>query len=147
MKESKKRYVVGIDPGVSTGVAWYDRHEKRVYDYGTSDFWKVHLDFAHGLEWKSSVVVVIEAPKKTRLYARQDAEQGHRRREKIAANAGGNAREAELLADGLESLGYEVRRVTPSRTKWDAEQLKRFTGIEKRTNQHVRDAIALCYGV
>jgi hypothetical protein len=142
----KKRYVVGIDPGVNTGVAWYDREEKRVYDFGTSDFWKVYGDFANETAWRFEVVVIIETPMKTRLYARQDVEQGQRRREKIAANAGGNSREAELLADGLEALGYEVIRQKPTRVKWDAEQLARFTGITKRTSQHARDAIALCYG-
>ena len=143
----KKPFVIGIDPGVQTGIAWYDRRERRVFDYETTDFWSVYSRFEEVRAWRFEAVIVIETPKKTRLYARQDAEAGHRRREKIAANAGGNSREAELLAEGLEALGYEVRRVTPTRTKWTAEHLAKYTGITRRTSQHVRDAIALCYGL
>lgn len=144
-KKQKKRYVAGIDPGVNTGIAIYDRELKRIHFTTTIDFWGAIVLFRQYNQ--AEFLVIIEAPKKTRLYARHDVETGPRRREKIAANVGSSAREAELLAEGLELLGFEVIRQTPTRRKWTAEQLERYTGIKERTNQHVRDAIALCYGV
>ncbi len=79
------------------------------------------------------------------LYARVDSVEGFRQRERLAVNVGSNRREAVLLADGIELLGLAVKRITPTRIKWSADQLKRYTGIETRTSQHVRDAIALCW--
>lgn len=142
-----KRYVIGIDPGVKTGLACYDREKKQITQFGTTGFWHVYESFAQDTVTSITTLFIIETPKKTRLYDRQDGEQGDRRREKIASNIGSNGREAELLAEGIERLGFEVKRVVPTSGKWTAADLKLITGITERTSQHVRDAIALCYGL
>ena len=141
----KHRFVIGIDPGVSTGFAVYDRQLKRIDYMNTLTFWAVYDWFIKYAE--DDWLIYIESPPKTRLYERQDKETGERRREKIAANVGSNSREAELLADGIERMGFEVKRVKPTRKKWTAQQLKIYTGIKIQTNQHVRDAIALVWGI
>lgn len=141
----KTRFFVGIDPGINTGYAVYDAHLKEIVKMETTTFWSVfELIETH---YPFNTVIVIETPKKTRLYARQDGLEGHRQREKVAANAGGNAREAELLADGLELSGYTVLRITPTRHKLDAREFARITKITEKTNQHVRDAVMLVFGV
>lgn len=140
----KTRFFVGIDPGINTGYAVYDAHLKEIVKMETTTFWSV-FDLIE-THYPFNTVIVIETPKKTRLYARQDGLEGHRQREKVAANAGGNAREAELLADGLELSGYTVLRITPTRHKLDAKEFARITKITKQTNQHVRDAVMLVFG-
>jgi hypothetical protein len=39
----RKRYVVGIDPGVKTGFAVWDRKEKQFVSVETRDFWGVMI--------------------------------------------------------------------------------------------------------
>ena len=145
----KKRYAIGIDPGVQTGFAWYDRQQKEMVEFNTANFWEVYHRFASETAWRFECIVVIEVPNSKRpMYRRIDNNSDVGRiRENMSAKIGSNRREAELLADGLEQLGYEVRRVTPSRTKLNAEQFARRTGIKTRTSQHVRDAVMLVYGL
>lgn len=144
----KKRYAIGIDPGETTGVAIYDRKEKRIAQIYTSDFWQVYgIARTIWLNDFDDAIILIETAKRTGIYARYHAKEQGALREKIAANVGSNAREADLLATGLEKLGFDVRRVKPTNSKWDAKKLKFVTGIEYRTNEHVRDAIQLCWGI
>lgn len=150
LRPMKKRFVVGIDPGVNTGFALWDRLTTEIRMMHTWDFWKVIDWFRTGpisID-PNNYFVIIETPNAARtLYARKDDQSEGRGRERMASNVGSNRREAELLADGIERLGFEVRRVTPTRSKWTAADLKRKTGITQRTNEHVRDAIALVYGI
>lgn len=142
----RKRYAIGIDPGVETGVAFYDRHERKIVSRSTSDFWNVIEEFETSL-MPHSHFAVIEVASGHVIHDRVEKNATGFGRDRQAANVGSNRREAVLLAEGLERLGFEVRRVTPTRTKWTAKDLKQRTGITERTNQHVRDAIALVYGL
>lgn len=143
----KKRYAIGIDPGETTGVAVYDRKEKRIVQVFTSNFWETYYMGKNIWLNFDEAVILIETAKRTGIYARYHEKQQGALREKIAANVGSNAREADLLAAGLEKLGLDVRRVKPTAKKWDAKKLKMITGIAYRTNEHVRDAIQLCWGL
>jgi len=144
----KKRYAIGIDPGVNTGYAVYDRTAHQIIDKGTLDFWRVY-HWIGNQENYAEYVVYIETPNSQRpMYDSVDGNSDIGRiRENMSAKIGSNRREAALLADGIELLGFEVKRIRPTRTKWTAEQLKRNTRITERTNQHVRDAIALVWGI
>lgn len=124
-------------------------------------------DYAASLDWMSvagrrspsslrtteehrGVEIVIEIHGAGALYARTDAAvaRGTKGRDKFAANVGSNRREAVLLADGLERLGYNVRRVRPiNAKKWDAAEFMRFTKWPKGENEHVRDAARLVWGL
>lgn len=142
------RFVIGVDPGAATGVAVYNRHAKKLDFFKTMTFWKFY-DYVETIRvspaWKFYLFVIETPNSKRPVYARRDDVEGANRREKVAANIGSNRREAELLADGIERLGFAVRRVTPTHRKWSAVELKKYTGIDGRTSQHVRDAIALCW--
>lgn len=145
----KKRYAIGIDPGLETGFVTYDRETKLIIQADTLPFWRVYGWFEAFKDTTDKYLVMIETPNSKRpIYARIDGNSDVGRvRENMSARIGANRREAELLAEGIERLGFEVKRVTPTRTKWTAKDLKQRTGITERTNQHVRDAIALVYGI
>ena len=142
---AKVRYVIGIDPGANTGIAVWDREQEEVIQTTTTTFWPAY-DYICALYKTSETKIIIEVPLRTVMYARQ-ASKGYKGagQNRLMADAAGNAKESTLLAQGLELAGYEVKRVRPIKAKWTAIQLKRVTGIEGRTNQHVRDAIALCF--
>lgn len=140
--------VIGIDPGVDTGVAIYHRELKAITDVYTFDFWECYNWLRAMKDGPANAIVIIEAPLKNVMYARQEekAEQGSQRRNnRMMSNAASNAREAELLAGGIEALGFTVKRVRPTREKKKADEVRRITGYEGSTNQHVRDAIMLCW--
>lgn len=138
--------VVGIDPGATTGVAIYNRKIKKIEAVHTLTFWPCVNTVK--LYDPDETLVIIETPLRTVMYAKQ-ARKGYTGggQNRLMADAAANAREAELLADGLEILGYKVRRVRPVAEKWKADHCRRISGYEGATNQHVRDAIALCFGV
>lgn len=145
---TKAKFIIGIDPGIFTGVAVYNRDTKRIDFYKTMSFWECY-EYAAGIR-RSTVSAnyqfIIETPNSKRpMYARKDDVTGANRRERVAANIGSNRREAVLLADGIELLGLSVKRVTPTKRKITAKDLERITGISARTSQHVRDAVALCW--
>lgn len=142
-----KDWIVGIDPGVHTGFAVYAR---KPIDYRwhleTLAFWGC-FDRLESISGDRGLIgVVIEVPNAKRvLYKRKDGESAGRGRERMAANVGSNRREAELLAERIEQLGYTVIRTAPTKSKWNAKELQRITGITERTNEHVRDAVRLVW--
>lgn len=138
--------LIGIDAGKHTGVAIGSAEDPTIeIDFHTFDFWEA-FDFIKGYP-TDYTGIIIEVPNSKRpMYNRVDGNSNAGRvRELMSSRIGGNRREAELLADGLERLGYPVQRVTPTKKKWNAEDLARETGITKRTNEHVRDAIRLVW--
>jgi hypothetical protein len=133
-------YVFGIDPGTKTGVAKYDKLLGRLTDVFTTDFWGCWDYFNY------DCVLADQAISKIRIEVPRTKTNWHKKGCDItAANVGGAIREAKLLADGLEKLGYNVEMVHPQ-GKVDAGYIKRLTGWIGRTNEHTRDAIMLCYG-
>lgn len=136
--------IIGIDPGVETGVAIGSAEDPTIpIDFYTMDFWKAHdrvVKFP-----PDHTGIVIEVPQGHVIHRSEDNNTRGFGRDRQAANVGSNRREATLLADRFEALGFPVVRVRPIRKKWTAEELKLHTGITARTNQHVRDAIRLVW--
>lgn len=142
------KILIGIDPGVNTGVATYSRPSKKLLDLKTTDFWGAYdYVISHPIH---TVRIYIETPNSKRpMYADSDKLAGGRQRvaELMASRIGSNRREATLLADRLESLGYMVERVKPITEKWDAATFKLYTKFTGRCSQHARDAAKLVYGL
>ncbi len=141
----KKRYAVGIDAGKTTGFCLSDRQEKKTLEFWSGDFWLIYRTISHRFD-PAETLVVIETPRKRLVYAAADGKSAGSRLSR-AFNSGENNREATLLIAGLESDGFEVRKSVPEASKWTKEDLKRFTGIADRTNEHVRDAIKLVWQI
>lgn len=140
-----KQIIMGIDAGLHTGFAAYFRGDSS-WEFFTKSFWETHDFFSDAsmLQNREAVGIAIEVPRKF-MYGRNDGERKEKIRNRMSSDMGGNRREAELLAARFEALGYAVVRVTPTKTKWTADELKRHTGITQRTNEHVRDAIRLVW--
>lgn len=130
--------IIGIDPGIKTGVAVYDKTLGRLVDVFITDFWGAYeytKDNQHDILIQK---VIIEVPQtKFNWHKSQHST--------TSANVGGIYREANLLADGIEKLGIKVIRQHPQ-GKTTHDQIKRLTGWNKPTNEHTRDAIMLCWG-
>jgi hypothetical protein len=142
-RQPRPRFVIGIDPGVRTGLAAYDRQTKVITLAITSDFWGA-LDLITDSYAPDTAEIVIENPGLNRPTFRQHGQSG---REKISQNVGSNKAEARLLIARFLQLGYPVRGIKPTSAKWDAEYVRRVTGYTRRASEHARDAIKLCYGL
>lgn len=107
-------------------------------------FWDAIDLLDHYAENIPDAVVIIENPNLNKpVFARKVNKKSLQR---IAQNVGMNKRDAKLLINYCKKIGLDVRQVKPTSSKWDAKMLKTITGITKRSNSHVRDAIKLIYG-
>lgn len=135
--------VVAVDPGTTTGVAVLC---EGVLATTTQDFWAL-MRRARADAHEVRSLYIVEAPYKTgvthqRLVAGQN---GLGAKLKIAQNAGGVQREAELLVEGLKQLGQDVVEHEPSTSKkWGDKKLRRMIGDwHGPSNEHTRDAIMM----
>lgn len=142
-EQYRPRFVIGIDPGVESGFAVWDRITRRFVSIDTLKFWdvidRVQVFGIH--EAKVIVEVAHLAPTFRHLKAEGT---NVNTLSKIARNVGQVTREAQLLVEGLRRLGYDVREVKPQGKKKQAE-FKRITGWSKRTNQHERDSAMMAF--
>ncbi|HSH25850.1 MAG TPA: hypothetical protein VLA13_09985 [Massilibacterium sp.] len=133
---------IGIDPGKTTGIALWNGKEIEFMD--SMPFWDAIALLDRYEEIIPDATVYIENPMLNKpVFAR-----GNKRvvREMIAQRVGMNKRDAQLIIEYCNRLGLNLKQVKPSTSKWSAKELKTITGIDKRTNEHVRDAIKLVYG-
>ena len=126
--------VIGIDPGKRTGLAIVrDGYLRSLY---TIDFWSTYDMLASFSA--TDIKVVIEVPHNKKNWHGVGA----------AVAVGGVIREAQLLADGVERLGFSVTRVHPTGRgkKMKHAEFCKLTGWKGRTNEHARDAALLALG-
>lgn len=157
-REARKRYVVGIDPGVKTGFAVWDREKKRFAAIETRDFWSVMLPLILGTEnllpdvmirnTTAEIIIEVAHNAPTFRHLKAEGENAHTL-SKIARNVGQVTREAQLIVSGLRACGYAVIEQRPlgkaKKAADDVKQFERLTGWTERTSQHARDAARLCF--
>ena len=131
------RYI-GIDPGKKTAIAVYCSITKRIIDVFMTDFWGAYEYVQDNQNDILIKKVIIEVPQTKTNWHKKGCDI-------TSANVGGIYREANLLADGIERMGLNVVRQHPQ-GKYNAEYVAKLTGYKKRTSEHARDAIMLCWG-
>lgn len=153
MDAPARPFVLGVDPGVETGLAAVCAGSGAVLAVGSAG----PLETVRQLEaWASSragagagvrlLGAYVEDARGLPIYARHGrANRGQR--DRIARSVGRVDGLTDLYVGLLESLGVPVQTVEPSRRKkWTAEDAERVTGYAGRSNQHGRDALRLVYG-
>lgn len=138
---------IGIDPGVNTGFAVWNKTEQKLDMLDTmtitqamktvEDFNGV-LDEVTDTEYK--VVVFMED-------ARQRNWFGQSGREKLQG-AGSVKRDCAIWETFCQEADIELRKIAPKNnyTKLSAEQFRKLTGWKGRTSDHARDAAMLVFG-
>ncbi len=142
------KLLIGIDPGVHTGVAVYNTDSERLIGLITTDFWSassILRQLKKGYEIKS----VIEDPSQNRpVFIRPGATKGEMI--KIAQNVGMNKKEGLLWIEFCKrnSIPFLASKPTKnSNTKLDAVMFGKLTGWNKRSSEHSRDAAMLVFGL
>ena len=136
------KFYIGIDPGQNTGIALWNG--KEIQFMKSMSFWDAIDLLDHYAETIPEATIVIENPGLNKPVFHRKV--GKKQLQRIAQNVGMNKRDASLLIEYCKMKGFNIREVKPTTEKWDRKDLKMYTGITKRTNEHVRDAVKLVYG-
>lgn len=128
--------VIGIDPGVHTGLA--DVIDGEIY-LEECDFWGAYEYLTERVRLRSMVdLVVIEIATDSHVW-HQGGKTTVAKAARTGQHVGAVRREGELLAEGLRRAGFNVKTVPP-RGKLDSRRFGAITGYVGRTNAHKRDA-------
>lgn len=140
--KAKYRYYIGIDCGVNTGMAIWDRVEE---SFSMVSSMMIHQAMKSVEEWdrlfrKAGVFIRVEDARKANHHREGDS---HKLR-----GAGSVMRDARIWEDFLTTLGADFEMVRPQKalTKLTAEKFKQVTGWDKVTNEHARDAGMMVFG-
>lgn len=157
---------LGIDCGRHTAIVKWDPQLRKFTDMETTDFWgginylMAQRKMAATYKYKLSVVIEdpninkpvftppdLDPVKLLRSKPRKfdEAKSAFLRSMNIAQKVGRNKESAYLTIDFLKRKEIDFMTSRPIAPKWDAQEFKRLTGYEGRTNEHVRDAARLVW--
>lgn len=138
--KTDKKYIIGIDPGVKTGIAVWDRTSKQLVFVETM---KLHqallLLLTSTVIRKEDILVRIENPNLRKWF-------GNSGRESLQG-AGSIKRDFSVWKEFFEEYEIEFQEVAPKniKTKVDPDYFKKLTGFTGRTSNHARDAAMLAF--
>ncbi len=136
------RLVVGIDPGVHTGLGVWCRERKRIVDVQTLGITEA-MRIVAAMQLDGSLhSVVFEDARMRRGYFGPNSSARQQ-------GAGSIKRDCSIWQEFLEGLvGVPFRPVSPQQkgAKVDAARFAKLTGWPGRTSEHARDAAMLVLG-
>lgn len=143
------QYIIGIDPGTTTGLAIYDRQTKAIQLLTSGTLLEMqYLLQAH--PWNKlikfgQVFVRMEDARLRTWIPRQKTESRERGRRE---GAGYVKAHCAIWEDFCKLWGIPHELVAPknNKTKRSAAEFKMLTKWPGRTNEHERDSAFLCYG-
>jgi len=132
------RIIIGIDTGVETGFALWDKDVRKLVTVGS---YMIHeaMDMVKAYAGPATLIRVEDARKA--VHGRQN--DAHKLR-----GAGSVMRDAKIWEDFLTDQGIDFEMLRPRKqfTKLSVEAFNKITGWAGRTNNHARDAAMLVYG-
>lgn len=142
---------IGIDTGTNTGYAEWDSKKGRLLEVDSLPIHKaMERVKAYADQEKATgeklVCVRVEDPRQRNWFGTERMTREEER--KRLQGVGSVKRDASIWEDYLKYLGVSFEMVAPKRnvTKLKQETFKRYTGWDKRTNEHGRDAAMLVFG-
>lgn len=142
----KRRYYIGIDTGVNTGIAAWD---KLLKGFCFIKSVKIHTAMAMVKDlhekYPEGVFVRVEDARLRKWIPKGKTEVEERGRRE---GAGYVKRDAVIWEDYLTELGIPFDLVAPknNKTKLNSENFKKYTNWKERVNDHARDAAMLVFG-
>jgi hypothetical protein len=136
---------IGIDCGVNTGFARsFNGELMEVKTYEINEAMRDLLFYCKNGQNPDGVKIYIEDARQRKWIP---TERNARQVVGRAKGAGSVCRDAQIWQGFCELYGFEYRMVAPknNKTKLTAEQFKRLTGWQGRTNEHGRDAAMLIW--
>lgn len=137
----KYDYLIGIDCGVNTGFAIWNREGKKFFGIHTHPIHKAMERVRLWHEGEPGKVFVRVEDARLAKYGREN--DFHK-----IKGAGSVMRDAKIWEDFLSDLKIDFQMVRPNKslTKLDAKTFKNLTGYTETTSVHARDAAMLVFG-
>lgn len=134
------RYFIGIDVGTNTGVAVWDKSEKRFVEIQTTSILKA-MEIVKKYEKIDIVQVRLEDARKRTWFGDSGPER--------LQGAGSVKRDCVIWEEFLNDRKIPYMLIAPknNNTKLSSESFKKITGYSGRTNEHTRDAAMLVFGI
>ena len=133
--------IIGIDPGVKTGMALWNCKTQQFEFIKTLSITEA---FQRCRMWKlgNGLNEIYFEDARLRTWF------GNAGREKLQG-AGSIKRDCSIWQEFCEYYEVPFQAIKPAKgnTKWSAEYFKRLTGWKNRTSEHARDAAALVFGM
>lgn len=138
---TKYDIAIGIDCGVNTGFAIWDRNKKRFDEISTMKIHQAIMRIKSMAENGYSMTVFVEDARKATFGRSSDLYK--------AQGAGSVKRDAGIWEDFLteHNIPFEMKRPAKSKTKIKADVFKKTTGWDGRTSNHARDAAMIVFGL
>ena len=136
------KLIIGIDPGVKTGLAVWDCGIKKFETIRSGGIIEVmHLIVEYGRLGRKIDLIRFEDARKRKWF-------GNSGREKLQG-AGSIKRDCSIWQEFCVYHGFRFEAVAPQKgqTKWDSDYFRKVTGWKVRTNEHSRDAAVLVFGL
>ncbi|MEY4427213.1 MAG: hypothetical protein RL535_1511 [Pseudomonadota bacterium] len=129
--------ILGVDPGVSTGIAIYRGGELILLE-------TIHPAYIGGFINESSGVVFEDSRLQSRVWSAAASKAASC---KIARNVGEIDAWCRLITELCERKGIPALGISPKAkgAKMDADAFAKLTGWDRRSNQHERDAAAVSW--
>lgn len=143
----KYRYYIGIDCGVKTGYALYDREQKKLLRVCSKTILSAINEVRQvDMNNPGQVMVRVEDPRMRKWIPWQKDEKAERGRNR---GAGSVMRDAQIWEEFLVEVAIPFELVAPknNKTKVKDEYFKTITGWKQPTNEHGRDAAMLVMGM
>lgn len=135
---NRPNIIIGIDPGVKTGLAIWDRKRKGFDKIYSSGILIVQRFIANKYVPDQIYFRLEDARKRTWF--------GDTKRE-VLQGAGSIKRDCQIWEEFFLFHGFAYELVAPknNKTKMDAKLFSRMTSWKERTNEHERDAAMLVF--
>lgn len=143
------KILIGIDPGVKTGLALITRYDKECCSTSIHRAMKKveKIAFSNNqLDEPLDVLVVVEDARQRKWFGSNSNAK--------AQGAGSVKRDCKIWEDFLVELkdknliqGFSLVHPMRGATKLNHSKFQMMTGITKRTNEHGRDAMMLIWGL
>lgn len=141
------KYYIGIDCGVKTGYAVYDRTKKQLIEICSKTIVAAMFEVRNiAMNNPGEVMVRVEDARQRKWIPAGKNEKAERGRNR---GAGSVMRDAQIWEEFLsgEDLFFEMVAPKNNRTKLNADVFKRITGYAGMTSEHGRDAAMLVFGL
>lgn len=138
--KSQYTFIIGIDTGVNTGMAIWNRSLKKFDSIKTVAIHEAMFKIKDMIQSGYRCFIRVEDPRQRKWFGKSG-------REKLQG-AGSVKRDAKMWEDFLTDIGADFEMVAPknNKTKLDAGSFCSITGWKASTNEHSRDAGMLVFG-
>lgn len=135
-----KCLIIGIDPGVKTAVAVWNKPEKSFVEINSSGILVIQ-SYLLKISFQSIIKIRLEDARLRNWFGKKDRE--------VLQGAGSIKRDCQIWEEFFElhDLPFELVAPKNNKTKLDAKLFSNMTGWKLRTNEHERDAAMLVYGL